>query len=370
VAANAAVIDQLLLLQGRDEPGAAPTDAPIVTASSNTGVTINRLGQAIAAARVDPDWDRLGDARQALLGSAAVLVATWKSMPADPHPPARQPKKELQEPIGDLCAAAIRPGFAESAAEQRGFGRIASAVPGQIPFAIGDDQVPLPLTPLLGGLNNTLQRERHPQVSVRIDGYASGDSVADPQALSERRADAVKTELLSGGAIDPHIVAKAGHGESPGGPRVEMVAVQAGDAANPLLEPNASQPIRDLSDLLLDLRNEGTDNSTGQRHIYTDHAYSVVGVSFTMANEVKVPLGAVPAEVRHCLYPLVDADVSTVTLRNPHHKNEPDPYDNGTAARDGDGPPAGASSDGTFRVSLRQFLLSFSSVTSGVLPKS
>src|SRR6185503_4859921 len=114
-----------------------------------------------------------------------------------------------------------------------------------------------------------------------------------PQALSERRADAVKTELLSGGAIDPHIVARAGHGESPGGPRVEMVAVQAGDAANPLLDPNASQPIRDLSDLLLDLRNEGTDNSTGQRHIYTDHAYSVVGVRFTMAHEVKVPLGAV-----------------------------------------------------------------------------
>lgn len=96
-----------------------------------------------------------------------------------------------------------------------------------------------------------------------------------------------------------------------------------------------------------------------------------------MSNEVEVPLGAVPAALRHCLYPLVDPAVSTVTLRNPHHGNEPDRKDNDTAARGGDGAgdpgdgaPDGAGSDGIFRMSLRQFLLNFATVTSGVLPKS
>ncbi|HEU5055715.1 MAG TPA: hypothetical protein VFU21_04295, partial [Kofleriaceae bacterium] len=377
LAANAPVIDQLILLQGRDAPGAAQPDAPILTAHTSSSRMIARLIPVIAAAQSDADWASIDDARQALVGAAGALAAGWNALPPDPDPPASRPRESLAKELADLCAQAIRPGVGESAEEQRRLARITSAVPGSIPFAVGDDAVPTAVTALLGGLYLELARTSHPQVEVQIDGYASGDGVADPQGLSESRAAAVEAELVSRGAVDPHLIATDGHGESPGGPRAELSASPVGQPSNPLLDPARSQPIRDLADLMLDLRNDGTDSSGGQRNVYSEHAYSVAGVSIMMSNEVEVPLGAVPTSVRHCLYPLVDAGVSTVTLRNPHHKTEPDRHDNGTAARGadgagdpGDGAPGGASSDGVFRMSLRQFLLNFATVTSGVMPKS
>jgi len=78
----------------------------------------------------------------------------------------------------------------------------------------------------------------------------------------------------------------------------------------------------------------------------------------------------VPASSRASLYPLVDPDVSTVTLRNPHHGNEPDRTDSNTPARAGDGDPTGANSDGVFNVTLRDFFRDFNSINSGVFPRS
>jgi hypothetical protein len=83
-----------------------------------------------------------------------------------------------------------------------------------------------------------------------------------------------------------------------------------------------------------------------------------------------VPLSAVPPQFRPLLYPLVDGDVSTVQLRNPHHGNEPDRRDDNTPTRPGDGPPSDSSSDGTFTMTLNEFFRNFTSVESGVFPRS
>jgi hypothetical protein len=104
--------------------------------------------------------------------------------------------------------------------------------------------------------------------------------------------------------------------------------------------------------------------------VYGGHAYSVVSVKLLTTGEVDVPFAAVPAAFRSCLYPLVDPQVSTVKVRNPHHSNEPDRHDNDTPAHRDDGAPDKAASDGTFTVSLRQFFVNFTAVTSGVFPKS
>ncbi len=369
VAANAAVIDQLILLQGRDAPGAKQADAPILTASTGRS-SIDRLATVISAAQSDPDWASIDDARQALVSAAATLALAWKALPPDPNPPASRPREDVEGVLGDTCAQAIRPEVGESSAEQKRLGRITAAVPAPISVAAGEGSFrPAGAAVDLGTLNRGLKRDRHPQVEVHIDGYASGDGVADPQALSERRADLVETSLISGGAVEPHTIATAGHGESAGGPRVEMSVTPLGQPQNPLLDPGRSQPIRDLADLLLNLRGYGREKA-GPRNVVTEHVYSVVAVIIAMSNEVEVPLGAVPASVRHCLFPLVDPAVSTVTLRNPHHDNEPDRHDNDAAARAGDGAPDRDSADGKFRMSLRQFLLNFGAVTSGVLPKS
>ena len=67
---------------------------------------------------------------------------------------------------------------------------------------------------------------------------------------------------------------------------------------------------------------------------------------------------------------VVDPDVSTVTLRNPHHGNEPDRRDNRTEDRKGDGPPVGAGSDGQFTMTLREFFLNFSNIRGAVVPRT
>ena len=142
------------------------------------------------------------------------------------------------------------------------------------------------------------------------------------------------------------------------------------NASNQLHDPARSPAIKGATDLMLDLRNMGTDKSPGQRNVYGNHAYSVAGVAFVSTSGVMVPLQSVPATARQSLYPLVDTVVSTVKLRNPHHGNEPDRRGNNKGDRPEDGSPSGITSDGMFTMSLEQFFRNFSGVESGVFRKS
>jgi hypothetical protein len=121
-----------------------------------------------------------------------------------------------------------------------------------------------------------------------------------------------------------------------------------------------SKPLKDMLELLADVRNAGTDSSSGQRNIYGDHAYSIEAVSFLNAAGTEVPLSTTPASARASLLPLVDAIVSTVTLRNPHHTNEPDIHNTGS--------PADGNDEGRFVMTLDQFFRNFTSVEAGVFP--
>ena len=110
-----------------------------------------------------------------------------------------------------------------------------------------------------------------------------------------------------------------------------------------------------------------SDSSSDHRIIYGDHVYSVVGVSFVTSTGQHVPIETVPSMMRPAFFPLVDTTVSQVTLRNPHHGNQPDP----TGAGNGpDGPTQGPASTGTFHMNLEQFFRNYTSVESGVFPKS
>lgn len=134
-----------------------------------------------------------------------------------------------------------------------------------------------------------------------------------------------------------------------------------------LLAGARSPAVRSMVELVLDLKNIGTDASPGQRNIYGDHVYSVVAVNFCTTTGVPVPLGSVGPAQRPPFFPLVDTMVSDVTLRNPHHGNTPDPTGSGVGP---DGPTQGAGATGIFHMNLEQFFRNFTSVESGVFPKS
>jgi len=143
-------------------------------------------------------------------------------------------------------------------------------------------------------------------------------------------------------------------------------AITAANAPT-LLAAARSGPIKAMVELVLDLKNIGTDNSPGQRNIYGDHVYSVVGVNFCTTTGVPVPLQAVGPAQRPPFFPLVDTTISNVTLRNPHHSNTPDATGSGVGP---DGPTQGTASSGIFHMNLEQFFMNFTSVETGVFPKS
>ena len=143
-------------------------------------------------------------------------------------------------------------------------------------------------------------------------------------------------------------------------------AITAANAPS-LLLPARSSPIKSMVELVLDLKNIGTDNSPGQRNIYGDHVYSVVGVNFCTTTGVPVPMQTVGPAQRPPFFPLVDTNVSNVTLRNPHHGNTPDQTGSGAGP---DGPTQGVQSTGTFHMNLEQFFRNYTSVETGVFPKT
>lgn len=143
-------------------------------------------------------------------------------------------------------------------------------------------------------------------------------------------------------------------------------AITLANAPN-LLDRGRSGPIKSLVELVLDLKNIGTDNSPGQRNIYGDHVYSVVAVNFAGSTGAAVPLAMLPPAMRPTLFPQVDTTVSTITLRNPHHANTPDATGSGVGP---DGPTQGPQSSGIFRMNLEQFFRNYTSVETGVFPRS
>ncbi len=377
VTANAAVMDQLVLLQGRGT-GARPgeRDAPIVTAAAQGDLMIPRLQAAIPVAQADPDYVNVDATRQGLVTAVNVAITTWTAMPADPAPPAPQPKATARTGIGTACVQAVRPGVDESAGEKQILNDYFRAWAAPIQFPQGDSTVPAPSVGGMNSMNHNMRIFNHPTVEVHLDGHSSAEGADDVNMrISQERVDHVEAAIVAGGAIAPHTITKTAHGET-GATRdaswrkVDLTLTPTSHRTNSLLDPARSRAIQDMAVLMVDLRNLGTDNSPGQRNIYADHGYSVVAVNIVTTTGVQVPLSAVPVANRPALYPLVDANVSTVTLRNPHHGNEPDRLDNRTPQRPGDGSPSGASADGTFTMSLSEFFRSFTSVQSGVFPRS
>ena len=143
-------------------------------------------------------------------------------------------------------------------------------------------------------------------------------------------------------------------------------AITAANAPT-LLAPARSAKIKSMVELVLDLKNIGTDNSPGQRNIYGDHVYSVTDVNFCTTTGVQVPMQTVGPAQRPPFFPLVDTTVSSITLRNPHHGNTPDATGSGTSP---DGPTQGVNSSGIFHMNLEQFFRNYTSVESGVFPKT
>jgi hypothetical protein len=95
--------------------------------------------------------------------------------------------------------------------------------------------------------------------------------------------------------------------------------------------------------------------------------YSVTAVNFCTTTGQPVPLETLPSGLRSNFFPLVDTNISNITLRNPHHGNTPDPTGSGNGP---DGPTTGVSSTGIFRMSLSNFFMNYTSVESGVFPRS
>ncbi|HUS66478.1 MAG TPA: DUF4157 domain-containing protein [Kofleriaceae bacterium] len=370
VTANTAVMDQLALIQGKGaelQPGEQA--APIITASAHVDTLIGRLEAAIPAAQADPDWANVAANHQANVAGVLPPIAAWKALPPDPQAPAPQPKLAARAPIGNACVAAVRPGFDDNATDHDASERFKHWTRDPIYFGAGDDTVSAEAATRLGGFNNNLSVFKRPQVKVQIDGYASSDGTApENQSLSQRRADNVETAITTTLPIAPHTTAKAAHGAT-GTPhdasqrKVDLSFSTTADRVNSLLDPARSAPIRAMTDLMLDLRNVGTDNSIGQRNIYGDHAYSVVAVNFVDAAGGQVNLAGTPTASRGPLYSTIDPNASTVRVRNPHHTNEPDRAgDNKSSARDGD--PAGRGSDGIFTMTLTEFFRNFCTVES------
>lgn len=95
-----------------------------------------------------------------------------------------------------------------------------------------------------------------------------------------------------------------------------------------------------------------TDHSTGQRHTYAWHSYSVIGSTFKKADGTDL---AITPATAAAMVGQIDPLQSTVRLRNPHGGNEPN-------LQAGDG-----QDDGEFNMTLDSFTRSFSFQQFGVV---
>jgi outer membrane protein OmpA-like peptidoglycan-associated protein len=368
------VVDQLVLLAGRgDQAAPADTNAPIVTAQAFVAPLINNLDLAIPAAQADPDYANLSPMRQGHVANVATSITAWKALPTDPPAPAAQPKAAAQTAIGNACVIAVRPGVANAA----NLTAIRAANPGAVQFDQGGDVVPGPAATALLGLGTVLSAKPEPKVNVGVVGHASSEGTEPSnQDLSQKRADNAAAAIKAANAdvatkhnVVVSAVGEAGAAATPDWRRSD-ISIDAVETTNNLHDGARSAPVRAMMDLMLDLRNIGTDASSGQRNIYGGHSYSVVGVSFVNTAGAPVGLGGVTGAARVAMFPQVDTTQSWVRLRNPHHGNEPDRLGNNTPTNPGDGPPSSRASDGIFTMSLEEFFRNFNAVDTGVFPRS
>ena len=368
---NAAVIDQLLLLAGRPEQaGPGEADAPILVAVAFVDDLIGRLKAGIPTAQADADYANLSGTQQANIAAVLAAINAWEALPPDPAGagPAG-PKATAKRAIGTASSTAVQPGPPNAA----GLAALQALAPATIQFEQGEHEVPQPMAPMLAGFGGALDATTDPAVNVDLVGHSSSEGTEERNMdLSFDRADAVADAIEGARDLTPHVVDVDAEGEmgadaTPAWRRVN-ITVAPQDATNTLHADERSQAIREIMDLMLDLKNIGTDASPGQRNIYGDHAYQVLGASFVNSTGDHVALENLPSSMRVMLYPLVDPTGSTVRLRNPHHTNEPDRMDNNQPTRPEDGAPDGATADGMFTMNLVEFFRNFSAVDSGVFP--
>lgn len=377
LAANPAAVDKLLLLAGKGERARPEhATAALLTANTDPDSQITNLATAIAAATADADYQQLPAAVQLQLAALSAALSIWKATPNDP-PGTEGPKARATEAVGNLAVELARTPNHEDLAELR------ARLPTPIQFDEGSEDVREPDKKRLARFARWLAYEAGASLcpfELTITGRSSSDGAESKNlGVSERRAANVRDAIFASPGADAaklarHKVVVQAAGEAGAAPgaawrRVELeIAHDRQD--NPLLAAQRAPALRAMMDLVLNVRNLGTDSSTGQRNVYASHAYSVVAVRFIDFASSELPLHKVPAEQRAQLYGLVDCEASTVKLRNPHKGNEPDRTGMGRPTRAGDGAPSGGGSDGVFTLSINEFFRNFNSLDSGVVPRT
>jgi outer membrane protein OmpA-like peptidoglycan-associated protein len=373
LAANPRAVDQLLQLAGRGET-AAPGDAtaPIITANTDPDLQINNLATAITNALTDPDYASLSADTRTRITALQTAVTAWQGLPPDPAGTAGA-KATARTAVGNAAVEVARTPNHEHLAELRRHN------PTPIQFEIGADAVKATDVPRLGFFGQWLEYVSVASLCpfvVNVVGHASNDGTdADNMALSERRATNTNAAVQTGrdaAKMARHTYNVSGVGEAGAGRTADWrradITVEHGRPDNELFAGARSATMRAMMDLVLNVRNLGTDNSVGQRNVYAAHAYNVIGVNFVTAAGAPVPLQTIPSASRPAMFPQVDCDVSTIRVRNPHHGNEPDRTGQNQPTRPGDGTPSGPTSDGMFTMSVNEFFRNFNTLDSGVFP--
>lgn len=373
LAANPRVVDQLLQLAGRGEtarPG--DTTSPILTANTDPDLQITNLATAITNAMSDRDYASLSADTRTRITTLQTAVTTWQGTPPDPAGTAGA-KATARTAVGNAAVEVARTPNNEHLAELR------RQNPSPIRFELGGDAVKPADAPKLGFFGQWLEYVSVASLCpfvVNITGHASSDGKdADNMALSQRRATNTNLAVQAGRdatKMARHTYNVTGAGEVGAGATAEWrradITVENSRPDNELFAGARSAPMRAMMDLVLNVRNLGTDNSVGQRNVYAAHAYNVIGVNFVTAAGAPVALQSVPSASRPAMFPQVDCDVSTIRVRNPHHGNEPDRTGENHPTRAGDGTPSGPASDGIFTMSVNEFFRNFNTLDSGVFP--
>jgi hypothetical protein len=129
----------------------------------------------------------------------------------------------------------------------------------------------------------------------------------------------------------------------------------------PLVEIIKQNPnhrdLQALHEMLLNIRNVGSDTSAGQRFIYAEHVYTIVDVALKTATGAafRGTIEQLDTELKN-----VSPINSTVTLRNPSRKDTPNPS----------GADEAEQRRGVFTLSLAQYLRNFSVIDYGRVKRS
>lgn len=373
LAANPRVVDQLLMLAGRtDNARPGDTTAPIITANTDPTLQIQNLGTAITNALGDADYNALSNDTKTKVVALQAAITAWQALPPDPAGTAG-PKATAQSAVGNAAVEVARTPNHEHLTQ------LQNSMPPTIQFDQGSDAVRPADLPRLDYFGQWLQYVSVSSLCpfvVTMVGHASSEGdAAENQTRSEGRANNTKTALHVGrdaAKMARHTYNVSGVGETGAAPTADWRRVNLSVAAdrpdNELFAGARSAPVRAMMDLVLNVRNLGTDNSDGQRNVYAAHAYNVIGINFITTAGVPVPLQTVPSAQRPPMFPLVDCDTSTVRLHNPHHGNEPDRTGMNQPTNAADGTPSGGASDGVFTMTVNEFFRNFNTLDTGVFP--